>query len=76
MANKRAYRLKTIGDVSHCLSKTVNELRRGEIDVIEARARGYLLNILLAAIKDSEIEQRLAALEKAIEEQNEFKNKN
>ncbi|UCE06847.1 MAG: hypothetical protein JSW07_02050 [bacterium] len=45
MANKRAYRLNSIGDVSHCLKKTINELRRGEIEISEARTRGYLLNI-------------------------------
>lgn len=59
MANKRGYRLKSIGDVSHCLAKTVNELRRGEIEIAEARGRGYLLNILLTALKASELEERL-----------------
>ena len=62
--------------MSYCLKKTINELRRGEIEIAEARARGFLLNILLITIKDSEIEERLTALEKALEERDEYKHKN
>lgn len=68
MANKRGYRLNSIGDVCHCLKKTINELRRGEIEIAEARARGYLLNILFSALQDSEIEQKLDRLEKKIDD--------
>ena len=68
MANRRAYRLNSIGDVSHCLKRTINELRRQEIDVAEARARGYLLNILLDAIKEKDFEQRIQAMEEKLQE--------
>ena len=68
MANKRGYRLNSIGDVSHCLKKTINELKRGEIQIGEARARGYLLNILLDAMEKTEIEQRLDQIEQKIDE--------
>ena len=68
MANKRSYRLNSIGDVSSCLKKTINEMRRGEIEISEARARGYLLNILLDALRETSIEQRLDALEQIMEE--------
>ena len=68
MANKRSYRLNSIGDVCTCLKKTINELRRGEIEIAEARARGYLLNILFSALQDSEIEQKLDRLEKKMDE--------
>ena len=68
MANKRAYRLNSIGDVSHCLKRTINELRRGEIQIGEARARGYLLNILLSAMEDTEIDQRMNLIEQKLKE--------
>ena len=68
MANKRGYRFNSIGDVSHCLKRTINELKRGDIQIGEARARGYLLNILLDAMKNTEIEQRLDQIEQKIEE--------
>ncbi|HEX9970692.1 MAG TPA: hypothetical protein VGD14_01350 [bacterium] len=67
MANKRGYRFNSIGDVSHCLKRTINELKRGDIQIGEARARGYLLNILLDAMKITELEQKLIALEKGFE---------
>ena len=68
MANKRSYRLNSIGDVCTCLKKTINELRRGEIEIAEARARGYLLNILFSALQDSEMEQKLERLEKKMDD--------
>ena len=68
MANKRAYRLNSIGDVSHCLKKTINEMRRGEIQIGEARARGYLQNILLDAMEDTEIDQRMNLIEQKLKE--------
>ncbi|HEX9973282.1 MAG TPA: hypothetical protein VGD14_14515 [bacterium] len=68
MANKRAYRLNSIGDVSHCLKRTINELRRGEIQIGEAKARGYLLNILLSAMEDTEIDQRMNLIEQKLKE--------
>jgi hypothetical protein len=67
MANKRGYRFNSIGDVSHCLKRTINELKRGDIQIGEARARGYLLNILLDVMKVTELEQKLIALEKGFE---------
>jgi len=68
MANKRAYRLNSIGDISQCIKKTINELRRGEIDTVEARARGYLLNILLNAMEGTELEKRMDMIEQKLEE--------
>ena len=68
MANKRGYRFNSIGDVSHCLKRTINELRRGEIQIGEARARGYLLNILLSAMEDTEIDQRMNLIEQKLKE--------
>jgi len=76
MVNKRGYRLKSIGDISHCLAKTVNELRRGEIDVTEARGRGYLLNILLTVLQESELEERLNVLENKMDEKLNIGNQN
>lgn len=68
MANKRAYRLNSYGDISHCLKKTINELRRGEIEIAEARARGYLLNVLLNAMEGTVLEQRIDLIEQKLEE--------
>ncbi len=70
MTNKRGYRLNSIGDLSHCLKKTINELRRGEIEITEARTRGYLLNILLNALKQGDLEQRMLVLEQKMEQKN------
>jgi hypothetical protein len=68
MANKRAFRLQTIGDISHCLKKTINQVGRGEMNVQEARTIGYLCNILYPTIKDMELVKRLEDIHKMIEE--------
>ena len=65
----RAVRFKTIGDVSQFLGRTLNELKRGEIDINEARARGYLCNVLLSALKDSELEKRIEEIEKKLNQE-------
>lgn len=60
---KRVARLKTLNDVRRYLAALVNETRAREVDPALASKLGYLLNILSGCIKDSEVEDRLAALE-------------
>jgi hypothetical protein len=55
--------LKTVGDVVEILAATINQTRRGELDVRVANSIGQLSNVLLHALKDGEMEQRIAALE-------------
>lgn len=66
---KRVVRLKTTGDVNRFLAKLINELRRDEIDTGKAGRIGYLCNILIGAIRDSELEKRVAALEEKVEKE-------
>jgi len=66
MTGKRNIRLKTIGDVSRFLAKIINQVNRDEIDVAKASKLGYLSNILLGAIKESGLEERVTQLEKKI----------
>jgi hypothetical protein len=58
--------------VRQVLSEQINILRSTEeIDKVEidrARAIGYLSSVALTAIRDGELEERLTAIEKAIEE--------
>ena len=55
--------LKTVADVITAVGMTINQTRRGELDVRVANAVGYLSSVLLHALNDGEIEQRIAALE-------------
>jgi len=62
-------RLKTADDLRRYVARLINEARRGEVDPMLAGRLGYLCNILLGIIRDSDLETRLAALESAMEEQ-------
>ena len=66
MAGKRGVRLKTISDVSRYLGKLINQVERGEIESGTAGRLGYLANILVGALKDSELEERVNKLETAL----------
>lgn len=59
-------RLKTLADVRRYLAGLVNRLENGEVDPSIAGRAGYLCNILSSCIKDSDIEARIAKLEKEI----------
>ncbi len=61
-----AKRLKTIADVRRYLATLINRLDRGDVSELDPKVAGrlaYIANILVGAIKDSDIECRLAALE-------------
>lgn len=68
MSGKRSVKLKTNYDVSRLLAKTINEVRREEIDLDKAAKIGYLANILLRSLEASDLQKRIEELEKRIEE--------
>jgi hypothetical protein len=59
-------RLQTAAELVELLGETINQVRRGEMDLRISNAIGYLSGILLSAIEKSSYEERLAALEAAV----------
>lgn len=57
------YRLGNANDVSALLGDSINRLRRGELDPRVANAIGYVASVLLRALEQGPIEERLAKLE-------------
>jgi hypothetical protein len=55
--------LASVADVIALLGRTVNQVRRGQIDPKVANAIGYLTATLLRALEQSDIEKRVAELE-------------
>jgi hypothetical protein len=62
---KKRYRisLRTVDDVKRLLSVTLNEIRRGDIDVQIGRALIYGSQVLLNVFEQSDLEQRIRKLE-------------
>lgn len=60
------FKLKTIGQVRDLLEFTTNTLIQGKITRSKASCIGYLANILIGAIKDKEIEDRLEVIENVL----------
>ena len=58
--------LRNASEVVALLGETINQVRRGELDLRVCNAIGYLSGILLSAIEKSSYEDRLAALEAAV----------
>ena len=65
-SNTPAMPLQTASDVVALLGETINQVRRGELDLRVSNAIGYISGILLCAIEKSSYEDRLAALEAAV----------
>lgn len=59
----RRFSLRTSREVRGEIAKVYREFRTGAIDGGEARDAGYLLKILLDALRTDDLEARLAALE-------------
>ena len=55
--------LRTAADVGELLGETINQVRRGEIDLRVSNSIGYLSGILLSAIEKGLLEERVATLE-------------
>jgi hypothetical protein len=58
--------LKTVADVVALLAETINQTRKGALDPKVSNAVGYLGSVLLRALQEHEMEQRLAVLEAAL----------
>ena len=57
-------RLKSLNDVRKYLAALINETRNGDIEPGLAGRLAYMLNILKSVITDSDLEERISALEK------------
>ena len=63
--------IKTCGDVVTLISTTISQVRTGRLDVRISNAIGYLCNVVVRAIEQSDIETRLAQLEALVKGQTE-----
>jgi hypothetical protein len=61
--------LESLADVVSLLGETINQVRRGEIDPRVSNAVGYLTNVLIKALEQGSLEERLAALEATVNSQ-------
>jgi hypothetical protein len=50
-------------DVSGLLADSINQLRRGQLDPRVANAMGYLATVLLRALEQGPLEERMAKIE-------------
>ena len=55
--------LRTISDVASLLEETINRVRQGPFDLKAANSIGFLAGVLLKALEDCRIEDRLSNLE-------------
>ena len=53
-------------DVVRLISATINQVRKGTLDPRVANAIGYLANVLIKAVEQGELENRLSELEAVI----------
>jgi len=53
-------------EVSAFLADSINQLRRGQLDPRVANGMGYLTNVLLRALEQGPLEERLAKIEAAL----------
>jgi hypothetical protein len=63
----RDVRLTTIKDVKRLLSRTINQVRKGETDNQTAKVIGYLCNIFIGACEKSEISDRIDTIENILQ---------
>lgn len=68
MAGKKGFRLRTTMDISRFLAKVINQLYRNEMEADRAGKLGYLGNILIKSMEQSDLEKRIAALEERIDQ--------
>ncbi len=59
--------VRSLGDVLTLVEATINDVRAGRVDVRVANAVGYLANVAMKAIEQSDLEARLEALESVLE---------
>jgi len=58
--------LHNTDDVCALLAESINQVRRGQIDPRVANAMGYLASILLGALQQGPLEERLQRLEETL----------
>ena len=58
--------LGTCKDVANLLGESISQVRRGELDPRVANAVGYLSGILIRALEQGVVEERLAKIEAAL----------
>ena len=68
MAGKKRIKMSTSREVRRAVSRVANMVLNGELSAKDANAILYAANVVLGAIRQDEIEQRLDALENAAEE--------
>ena len=68
-------KIEDSADVAQLLSKTINEVRAGEIDLRVANCIGYLSGHLIKALEVSDLEKRVEEIEKHIEDKDKNNNK-
>jgi hypothetical protein len=59
--------VRSMGDVLELIERTINDVRAGRVDVRVANAVGYLANVSVKVIQQTDIEARLEALESVLE---------
>ena len=59
--------VRSLGDVLVLVEATINDVRAGRVDVRVANAVGYLANVAIKAIEQSDLAVRLEALESVLE---------
>ncbi len=59
--------IHTMSDVLALMETTINDVRTGRLDVKIANAVGYLANVSVKVIQQTDIEARLEALESVLE---------
>jgi hypothetical protein len=55
--------IKNVADVAALVTDTIHQVQSGELDHRDANAIGYLAGILLKALLEGHVEERLAELE-------------
>jgi hypothetical protein len=58
--------LRNTQEVSTLLAESINQVRRGQLDPRVANSVGHLASILLGALQQGPLEERLARLEAAL----------
>jgi len=61
--------IKTASDVIDLLGETINQVRTGMLDPRVGNCLGYLSGIVLKAVEQGDLEERLAALESIVTRQ-------
>ncbi len=59
----KGVRLNSLRDVRRFMARIINQLHRNEIDESKGRTLAYMSSILKDVLKESDIEERVAALE-------------